>query len=134
LLRRQAREQTLTLDQFFAQRRRQLISKQHATQAILGNAALLPGKPVVPAPITIEDIAQSDLSSLLGPGATPASPGYLTGTKQRAPADGIGCCALVKCAAGAALPFRKPRELFDICTLRVRHVAYSHGLRTRLIG
>lgn len=44
MLRRQAWEQYFTSAQFFAQRRRQVITNPQAKQGLLGNAALLPRK------------------------------------------------------------------------------------------
>jgi hypothetical protein len=44
LARRQASEQYFTSAQFLAQLRRQLMSKPHTTQGLLGKAALLPRK------------------------------------------------------------------------------------------
>jgi hypothetical protein len=44
---RQASEQYFTSAQLLAQRRRQLIGRPQATQGLLGNAALLPRKPVL---------------------------------------------------------------------------------------
>ena len=50
-LARHASEQYFTSAQFLAQLLRQVISRPHATQGLLGSADLFPLKPITPTPV-----------------------------------------------------------------------------------